>query len=304
VTETKTESTLTCEKHGEYIATTTTTFHFAGGEGYEYTTPCPTCNEELIARQEREQAERAEQEHRQLVARNRAKANIPERFAASTFANYEAGSTEQQHALLAAKGFAENFAAVRDAGNSMTFYGSPGNGKTHLACAIANHLLGAEKTVVYTTVLELIRGIRDTWRRDSNQSEADVVRMYQNADLLIVDEVGVSFGSEAEKNQLFDVLDGRYREMRPTLIVSNLSLKGLRGCLGERIYDRLMQNGSGCVRFDWKSYRPEAPKPITKPRPQRSQAAEQARLLALEAEYMEAGRKRRAEADKRANDAP
>jgi DNA replication protein DnaC len=72
---------------------------------------------------------------------------------------------------------------------------------------------------------------------------------------LILDEVGVSFRSEAEKTQLFDVLDGRYREMRPTVIVSNLNAKDLQECLGPRIFDRLMEAGSTVVIFDWKSYR-------------------------------------------------
>jgi len=196
-----------------------------------------------------------EEQRRKRIDRNRKAAAIPARFVHCAFDNYLTSSKEQQLALSAARGFAENFDAVRVAGSSLTLCGNPGCGKTHLACAIANHLLNAGKTVIYTTVLELIRGIRDTWRRESSLSETDVVLKYRGVDLLILDEVGVSFGSEAERNQLFDVLDGRYREMRPTVIVSNLNGKALQECLGPRIFDRLMETGSTVVTFKWGSYR-------------------------------------------------
>jgi DNA replication protein DnaC len=60
---------------------------------------------------------------------------------------------------------------------------------------------------------------------------------------------------------MFDVLDGRYREMRPTLIISNLNEKGLQDCLGSRVFDRLMEIGSVVVTFNWGSYRrvPKSP---------------------------------------------
>ncbi len=103
-----------------------------------------------------------------------------------------------------------------------------------------------------------------------------MIEKYRSVGLLILGGIGVSFGRDAEKTQIFDVLDGRYREMRPTLIVSNLSLKGLQECLGERMYDRLMQNGGGCLPFDWGSYRSLA---AATPEPGAAQRAETAAEL-------------------------
>ena len=126
-------------------------------------------------------------------------------------------------------------------------------------------MLEAGCTVIYTTVIELLRAIRETWRRNSEQSENAVIEKYRGTGLLILDEVGVSFGSEAEKVQLFDVLDGRYRDMRPTVIVSNLNGNELKKALGPRLYDRLMHNGSDVVLFDWDSFRPRAKSVRVKP---------------------------------------
>jgi DNA replication protein DnaC len=74
-------------------------------------------------------------------------------------------------------------------------------------------------------------------------------------DLLILDEVGVQFGSDTEKLLLFDVLNERYEQRKPTLLLSNLALDGVKAFLGERIYDRLREDGAEAVVFDWDSWR-------------------------------------------------
>jgi DNA replication protein DnaC len=255
--EVKRES-RTCELHGEYTSITTVTV-LCGIESAPRSSECPECQSQRMARYEREEAERKERERRWRVATNREVAAIPLRFARCVFDNYTATTQGQKNALFLARGFAENFPAVMEAGSSLTLCGSPGCGKTHLACAIGNHLLTAGQTVRYTQVIELIRAIRDTWRHESNQTEGAVISKLQKVDLLILDEVGVSLGSESERTQLFDVLDGRYRAMRPTVFVSNLNAKGLQDALGLRIFDRMTQNGSAVVIFNWESYRLTAP---------------------------------------------
>ena len=42
-------------------------------------------------------------------------------------------------------------------------------------------------------------------------------------DLLILDEVGVQFGSETEKMILFEIINGRYEQLKPTIVISNLA---------------------------------------------------------------------------------
>lgn len=224
-------------------------------EGSPRSAACPECESERMARYEREEAERKERDRRWRVATNREAAAIPHRFTRCTFENYTATTPGQQHALSVARGFAENSAAVLEMGSSLTLCGNPGRGKTHLAWAIGNHLIDAGHTVRYTQVIELIRAIRDTWRHESSETESAVVTKYQCVNLLMLDEVGVSFGSEAERTRLFDVLDGRYRAMRPTIFVSNLNAKGLQDSLGPRIFDRMTQNGRPVVIFNWESYR-------------------------------------------------
>jgi DNA replication protein DnaC len=53
------------------------------------------------------------------------------------------------------------------------------------------------------------------------------------------------------------VIDNRYSGKRPTILMSNQSIKGIAGYIGERAFDRLKET-STLVKFDWPSYRPTA----------------------------------------------
>ncbi|WP_439647115.1 hypothetical protein [Arsenophonus endosymbiont of Aleurodicus floccissimus] len=73
--------------------------------------------------------------------------------------------------------------------------------------------------------------------------------------MLIIDEVGVQFDSDAEKLILFEVINTRDESMKPTIMISNLALNKLTGFIGERVIDQ-MNDGGGCtLTFTWSSYR-------------------------------------------------
>ena len=112
---------------------------------------------------------------------------------------------------------------------------------------------------LYITCMSLIRQVRATWRRDSEKSEGDVLQMLGDVSLLVLDEVGVQYGTDGEQTILFDILDRRYRDMQPTIILTNQDVKGLQEYIGERTFDRLREV-SRLVTFDWESYRPVARK--------------------------------------------
>ena len=101
------------------------------------------------------------------------------------------------------------------------FCGGVGAGKTHLAVGIAHRLMEQGRIAVFTSVINAIRRVKDTYRRDSGQSEAQVVAGFIRPDLLILDEVGVQFGSETEKMILFEIINGRYEQLKPTIVISN-----------------------------------------------------------------------------------
>lgn len=236
-----------CEKHGDFTAE-----NWLGS----IWTGCPTCEAEA-RKAENEKAEEARR--RNEVLRWRASvgsAGIPDRFREKSLDSFVAETPEQQRALRSAQRYASEFDEALRTGRSLMFLGKPGTGKTHLAAGIALQLMRDQsRRVLFTTVLRAVRRVKDTWVKGCNKSESDVIREMVLPDLLILDEVGVQFGSDFERNILFDLLNERYEACKPTLILSNLSLEEVGDFLGERIMDRLRENGGRAVLFSWESHR-------------------------------------------------
>jgi DNA replication protein DnaC len=218
---------------------------------------CPACSARKDAEQ-RAEDERilklsAERRHRDMLDA----ASIPNRFIGSTFTTFIADTPAKTHALTLARDYAENFAEHSKRGAVLIFAGKPGTGKSHLAGAILQAVL--TPNVRYVTCMDLIRMVRETWRKDSERSETQVLRYLEGLDLLVVDEVGMQYGTEGEQTILFDVLDRRYREVRPMVLLTNQNRDGFKSFVGDRIYDRLVET-SRWVPFDWDSYRGTARK--------------------------------------------
>jgi DNA replication protein DnaC len=220
-------------------------------------TRCPTCGEEEAAEKTKQDAEKA------LALRNfqwnqrLVDAAIPQRFMSKTLATYVAKNDGQQRALEFANRYAETFDTAASSGRCAIFCGSPGTGKTHLSIGIAMHVMAKDKALyaVFTTVQRFMRQVKGTWSKNSVATENQIMEMYADADLLILDEVGVQFGSDTEKQILFDLFNSRYERCRPTIFISNLQAGELKKYLGERVYDRIKEDGGCVVPFAWESHR-------------------------------------------------
>jgi len=122
----------------------------------------------------------------------------------------------------------------------------------HLAVALAKSLLDEGYDVRYGGGRPPLREIRETWGMPGARESGVLGRLIER-DLLILDEVDMHFGGDAELLRLFDVPNGRYEALRPTVLASNLSVEELPGCLGARLMDRLRENGGVVVPFTWAS---------------------------------------------------
>jgi DNA replication protein DnaC len=240
-----------CDDHGEY-----TSKNYFGSRWSQ----CPECSRlDAIEREKEEKRKLEEHEEARIKARV-VSTKIPPRFLDRTLYSYIPENPQQEKALAVCKAYVSDFKHVMENGSSLIFAGRPGTGKTHLAAGIG--IVAAKeyrRDVLFSTVMRAVRRIKDTWvkRNDGlrHETESEAIQAFTSVDLLILDEVGVQFGSETEENFLFDIINERYENRRPTIIISNLDIDGIKQYLGERAFDRLREDGGKYIPFTWDSYR-------------------------------------------------
>lgn len=246
--------TGTCEKHGEFEQRN----RYSTGPIKFATRPseCPGCmRDELIILQ-------AEKIKIDDASRNRTiemllgSLDIPDRFASCTLQNYEPVNEDAKRVLRVCQAYASKWPERLQKGGGLVMCGKPGTGKNHLALAIARHAITEhQSSATFTTALKIAREYKSTWSKGSTRTEDEVIRFFTKPDLLIIDEVGVQFGSDAEKLIMFEIINTRYERMKPTILISNQTKDELSAFIGERVIDR-MSDGGGCtLSFTWDSYR-------------------------------------------------
>lgn len=134
---------------------------------------------------------------------------------------------------------------------SILFTGKTGCGKTHLAVAIIRELVKRAwiQDIRFITTPELLLEIRATFRPsvrkydDSGRCEADteqdVLDKYSKCDLLLLDDLGSEKVSDFTIQSLYLVIDRRNRDLRPTIVTTNLSLEEIETQIDARMASRL-----------------------------------------------------------------
>jgi DNA replication protein DnaC len=179
---------------------------------------------------------------------------IPKRFMDRGFTNYEVKTDQQREVLETAKEYAVNFSIHRKAGSGFVFTGMTGTGKNHLAMAIAKQVIRDGYSAIYTTVLDATQHIREAYRTSSEDSDRQVIAIYASADLLVLDEVGVQMNNDSERVFITSIINKRYEQLKPTIVLSNLSPDNMQKYLGERVMSRLRET-TRMLQFLWEDYR-------------------------------------------------
>lgn len=240
--------TMHCEKHGDYQEKA---YNLCGREiKLSY---CMTCLSEKNAAEAKELEELKVKKELERNAKNQERAGVSARNAQVRFKDYAASTQEQQHVYNSIHGMAKGIYEGKQVPN-VILTGKVGTGKTMLGnCAI--NALFKSKRVKIIKLQDMLRKIKGSYQPGANYTEEEAINNYASYDLLILDEVGVSRDTDNDKILIFDVLDGRYQSMLPTMIISNLNIDGIKETLGERVVDRLRDGGGILLGCDWESYR-------------------------------------------------
>lgn len=211
----------------------------------------PYCRCEVLA-YERGALEAVELKQKREIESKFAISNLGERFADSTFEKFTPlPGTEKT--LEFCKSYANTFPAY--GAEALLIWGEYGNGKSHLAAAVAHTVKDKGRTVVFQTMPELLERIRQTFNdRNNKETERDIMRALHDCELLVLDDVGAEKLSDWVQDVLFRIVDGRYRQKKPIMYTTNLKPNDLKDRVGPRIYDRMMET-SILVQNTGTSYR-------------------------------------------------
>lgn len=175
-------------------------------------------------------------------------------FAETNMGKWTFKNDDRNNAKLsdAVKRYCDNFAEFKSEGKGLLFYGDVGTGKTYFAACIANALIDKGYNVLMTNFATLTNKIQGMF--EGKQEYINSLNRYQ---LLILDDLGAERKSEFMQEQVFNIIDARYRSGLPFIITTNLSAEELKKTsdIGySRIYDRILEK---CfpIRVDGQSRR-------------------------------------------------
>ena len=223
---------------------------------------CPQCDRIGQAEVERRTAEIRNRKANQDALRKEALrgSGIPERFLDCDVWRWQRGMDKQREAWEVVKSYCMRIEDVIQHGRCLVLFGESGTGKTHLACGIVRHVVEKGGTGHYTTIQDAIGKIRSTYGKKSDASEDEVLAELCRVDVLVLDELGRQSDSAHERETMFRILNRRYADLRPTVLISNLDRVKLHAFLGQALVDRLLEAGGRFLNFDWASQRSRKPK--------------------------------------------
>lgn len=131
------------------------------------------------------------------------------------------------------KSYAQNF--NKNSG-SFFFTGGTGLGKTHLSLAVMNKVTEKGYSVFYGSADNIIKQME---KERFGRSSGDIEEEIENADLLIIDDLGTEFRTAFSETAVYQLINNAILNSKPMIISSNLSITELEERYGQRVVSRL-----------------------------------------------------------------
>ena len=177
-----------------------------------------------------------EQEKMQKVINENRRTGFPE--SDMQYMTFEQDDGTHPGISRAMKIYVDNFPKLIREGKGLLLYGDVGTGKTFAAACVVNALIDSGYSCLMTNFSRVLNTL---WGTEQRQDYLDELNRFQ---LLVLDDLGAERRSEHAQEQVFNIIDARYRAKLPLIITTNLSaeeLKNPQDITNRRIYDRILE---------------------------------------------------------------
>ncbi len=163
--------------------------------------------------------------------------SVPKRYKKSSFENFQ--------------GFGSLKSLLKSLQGGIIIGGN-GCGKTHLGFACCREAVIQGKSQSFITAFDYIQKVKNEF---NSGRTGEVFKRYAKIDFLVIDEIDKRYGSSTEFLEINRLINARYSEMLPTLLLSNAKdVQEIQDLLGMAVVDRLTEGGA-IIPITAESYR-------------------------------------------------
>lgn len=173
-------------------------------------------------------------------------ADIPEAFRGMDLRSFRMDVYRKQEskkmvsdACKIIKAYLDDFVNQKERGMGLYIWSrTKGSGKTRIAAGIANELM-KNYAVKFAVSLTILQEIKNTWRRDTEYSENQLLDALYTTDILVIDDFGVERPADWINDKMYQIINERYINRKVTIFTSNDPLETLQ--YDDRITNRIKE---------------------------------------------------------------
>ena len=147
---------------------------------------------------------------------------------------------EDNKDIQMAKRYVEQWKKVKAENLGLLLWGDVGTGKSFVAACIANALLEQGIPVLMTNFSKILNQMGTMYSEERYR----YIASFSNYSLLILDDLGIERSTEYALEQVYAVIDERYKSGLPVIITTNLKIAEIRNpqdVAYARIYSRILE---------------------------------------------------------------
>jgi DNA replication protein DnaC len=139
-------------------------------------------------------------------------------------------------------------------GGIISLIGGRGRGKTQIGVECIRLVTNLGQSAIYSRASEFFMELREAYKDGLKITERGVFEKFTKPHLLVLDECHERGFTDHENRALVLLIDKRYCDAKPTILIANMTPEEMRRNIGESIFDRLIETG-GYIVCDWDSFR-------------------------------------------------